>query len=390
MNAVNDFLESGLSTVNPTAVRAYLLGRGWQQVDAPADRPWSLWLAPARPDAPAEEALVPHNPQLRDYGRRLRELVNTLEAVERRSPDFIARDMRLAGFDIVRIRLHTDGMGYDGVLPIEDAVEAVGRVRDMMMAGACAAVSPRMYFPSRKPAKATEYMKRVRLGQTEPGSFVFNVLSPVAPELRTDVQSEAALELPFERAVTSTLQTALTAIADASVRAGATSELQPFEAAIPRGVSANLCDALAGLALGRVNDRNVDIAFSWAPTRTNTPVASRISLSQAAATIIRTAAQELKAKAPRDEFDVTGPVVKASREPGQREGEVTVRAFVDDGVRLIRFAADEQQFDIATKALNDRKFLSAVGTLIREGRSFLLKSTVGVRIVEDDDLLESR
>ncbi|MFN0316113.1 MAG: hypothetical protein ACKVQA_13880 [Burkholderiales bacterium] len=386
---MSDILEAGLSTINPTSVRAYLLGRGWQQIDAPSDRPWSLWQSPVLADSTPslEEAFVPHDQQLRDYPRRLREVVGVLELVEHRSAEFIMRDMRLAGFDIIRIRLYSDGQTYDGILPIDDAAEAVAEARDMMLAGACAAVHPRMFYPSRKPVKATDYMKRVRLGQTEPGSFVFNVLSPVAPELRTSSQGEFAQEVPFERTVTSTLQTAVTAVVAAAVRAGATQELQPFEDAIASGVSANLCDALAGLSLGKINERNVDIVFNWASTRVTTPTMSKVSLGQAAATIIRAAAGELKAKAPEEDFVLTGPVVKTSREPGKREGDVTIRALVAGGVRSVRFTADEQMFDLATKALNDRKYLGAVGTLIKDGRSLMLQGAADVRIVEDNESL---
>ncbi len=388
MSAVVETLESDLAAVNPTAVRAYLLARGWQQVEAPGDRPWSLWQAPAGEQAEPEEALMPHNPQLRDYARRLRELVNTLETVEHRAPQFIARDIRLAGFDIVRVRLQGEERAYDGILPLDDAVEAVSRTRDLLLAGACAAVAPRMYFPSRKPARATEYMKRVRLGQTEPGSFIFNVLSPVAPELRTDQAGAELVDEPFERKVVTTLRDALLATTAAAVQAGATQRLEPFETAVARGVSANLCEALAGLSLGRNTDRDVEIAFAWAGTRSHSPEPTRLSILPTTATLIREAAQDLKAKSPRELFEVTGPVVNANRAPGAPIGEVTVHAAVDEGFRLVRFEANESDFALATRALEERKLLSATGTLVKEGRSYLLRDATQFAVRDVGDPLD--
>ena len=53
----------------------------------------------------------------------------------------------------------------DGTLPLEAGVGLVDNVRDLLLAGACAAVRPRPYYATRKPNQALEYVSRLRLGR---------------------------------------------------------------------------------------------------------------------------------------------------------------------------------------------------------------------------------
>ena len=55
------------------------------------------------------------------------------------------------------------------------------RARDLVLAAACAAITKRAYFATRKPTKATDYLSRVRMGQTERGSYVLTIRSDGMP-----------------------------------------------------------------------------------------------------------------------------------------------------------------------------------------------------------------
>ena len=84
----------------------------------------------------------------------------------------------------------------------------------MMMAVACAAALPgRPSYGPRVPSAAAEYLDGVRIGQTEPGSYVITVISDVAvPEQQALVADETMhVDVPFERRVTTTLVEALAA-----------------------------------------------------------------------------------------------------------------------------------------------------------------------------------
>jgi hypothetical protein len=82
--------------------------------------------------------------------------------------------------------------------------------RELMMAAACAAIEPRGVFATRWPAQATQYLDHARFEQTDHGSYVLTVVSPVPPRLTARMQEEEANEVeePYERRVTTTLMRA--------------------------------------------------------------------------------------------------------------------------------------------------------------------------------------
>ena len=399
MNRFDQKIESELSSVAPSSVRAYLAARGWQELQADAftrpetgeivSRPYSVWgVNSSSASGNPAEIVVPHHQDYKDYGELMRRLILSLEQTEMRAWTYIAHEIQLSGFDVVRVRIAQSGVSGYGVLSLDDANETLGRAREMMLAGACSTVQPKLYYAARKPSKANDYLKKVRLGQTESGSFIFTLLSPVAPALRDTSASMDVPDDPFERRVTRTLLSGISAIHDASESADISQRLEPFETAVDLGVSANLCDAIAGLSLGRTSERDVSISFSWSPIRPEPVSFSTIDFNARAAGLIREAGVELKAKAPREQFQVVGPVIVVKREPTQIEGEVIMRAIIDGGPRQVVMRADVSEFEVATRALNDRSFLAVVGTLLKDGRTFTMKDASDFRIIPDEAQLD--
>ena len=180
-----------------------------------------------------------------DFALRVSEVLRTLEHVEQRSQLEILRDLRTSSSDLIRIRASAS-QTTTGSIPLDLGVRFVEEAREMMLAAACSAIDPRPYYATRKPVQANEYLSRVRMGQTERGSFVLTILSPVPPGLRPPEPLDGVLPDPFERKVSQTLASGLLAARLAAQRAAVSGDVQPFREAVPRGVSANLCDALVG------------------------------------------------------------------------------------------------------------------------------------------------
>ena len=179
----------------------------------------------------------------------------------------------------------------------------------MAFPSACAAVSPRAFYGTRKPKEAGDYIRRVRLGQTEHGSFVRTVLSEVPPKLSPSESGklfDEDLPVPFERRVTEVLLKASAAAVHAAEEAGASGDFKPFEEAIDAGVSGNLCGALAkplasaactaleisadGLATGRHRRSGIGCGSRgrprrrWQPHRRKSGRAHRVMSSSSRAT----------------------------------------------------------------------------------------------------------
>ena len=219
----------------------------------------------------------------------------------------------------------------DGSLAIETAVSFVESARDLMLAAACAAIDKRSYFATRKAQQATDYLQRVRMGQTERGSFVLTILSPVPPNLKSEQGALFAVEPPdpYERTVTRTLARSLAAGAAAAETAVAQGDMQPFIDAVQWGVSANLCEAIVRISHVSI-DEGIDVAIAWSPSRmvaAETP--HRIRLQGDAIPVIEEAGRLFRETSPVDDFELQGAVIGLHRLEGALIGRITVAGFVE-------------------------------------------------------------
>ena len=162
-----------LETLKPLELATYLRSKGWRQVQAVEDR-WATWTKGSD-----FEVVLPLTRELGDFVLRMGDTLRTLEVVEDRSQLEILNDLLATSADIMRFRI-TYAEATDGTIPIEEGAQIVQRARDMVMAGACAAIEKRAVFQTRKPNQAVEYLKKVRMGQTERGSYVVTVISRVS------------------------------------------------------------------------------------------------------------------------------------------------------------------------------------------------------------------
>ena len=86
-----------------------------------------------------------------------------------------------AHFDLAQIRLPKTES--DGAIPINAGARIIRESRCMLLAAACSASHPQRAFRVRNHTWARRYIEDVRLSQTERGSFVINLLSPVRQSL---------------------------------------------------------------------------------------------------------------------------------------------------------------------------------------------------------------
>jgi hypothetical protein len=244
MRAIISDLDT-LRSLKPLELVQYLRAKGWQQGGDLGTKA-TLWV---RADGGADEIVLPKRRDFGDFDLRMSEVLKTLAKTETRSQLDILRDVQTTSADLVRLRAPARD-AVDGSMPIEAAVSFVESARDLMLAAACAAIDKRSYFATRKAQQATDYLQRVRMGQTERGSFVLTILSPVPPTLKSEQSALFPVEPPdpYERTVTRTLARSLSAVSAAAETAAAQGDMQPFIDAVQWGVSANLCEAIVRIS----------------------------------------------------------------------------------------------------------------------------------------------
>lgn len=365
-----------LRALKPLEVAAYLRARGWQR--AHDDALAIVWTSH---DA---DVRLPSDERFADYPLRMSELLTAVARSEGRSELEVLQDMFAVQADLVRVR--AIGLGAAaGTLPLDQGVAFVERSRDMVLAAACASINKRPFFARRKPQRAMDYLRSVRLGQTEHGSYVLTLLSPVPPQLTPAQGTLLPTEPvePYERVVMRTLVDGLQALSGAVRQAAIAGNMAPFTAAVERGVSANLCDAVAGLS--RVTEGQIAVDVAWSLSR---PVAGeppqRIQISRDAVPILDEASRLLQESAPIEDFELEGMVTRLHRGTDAADGDVTIMAFVEGQPKSVVATLAAENYRRASTAHGDRLPVKLVGELVREGRGFRLANPRRFEVLSTD------
>jgi len=368
---------SAIGSLRPLEVAAYLRAAAWvPQSSAPT---LSVWTKGTGDDQ--FEAVVPLDRTQRDFALRMGELLRTVAVAEGRSQADVYSDLLTTYADVIRIRIDDPELS-DGTVPLEAHAHLAQRVRDLLLAAACSALQRRSVWHKRKPAQAVEQVRRLRIGQTERGSYVITVISRVSPSLHplpNGLMFES--DPPFERQVTQMLATSLATLDEVSRDAALSQDFRSFDASVSKGVSANLCDAVAGLWGDDDRNRNLEFAFSWSPARPiEVAIPSRVKITSDRIPIIREASRVMKERSPYEEFELEGAVVKLERSEGQPLGKVTVIGAVDGKSHRVLLELPEPHYQSAITAHRQNQPFRCVGTLAREGRGYILREPRDVTV----------
>lgn len=365
-----------MATLRPLEVASYLRTSGWQQVEF-REGQYAVWTR-----GEAFEVLLPLRATLSDFALRMGDLLGTVSHAEERSQMEVLSDLLVTGSDVLRVRITDDDLA-DGSMPIDEYTQTAQKVRDIMLAGACSAIERRPVWHRRKPDRAVEYLRSVRVGQTERGSYVLSVISQVPPLLQSSERNGGVESAdPYERKVTRGLADALQAVEQAAEISAASGSLDGFEAGVQRGVSANLCEAVAGLSsAGDDSGRSVEFAFSWSRSR---PVPedqiSRIFVAADRAPFVGEAARVLRERSPIENFKLEGNVVKLERPETAIPGLVTVYAIIEGAAKRVRVELAEAEYKQAVAAHLRGLTIRCSGRLIRAGGGFQLKEPVAFSV----------
>lgn len=372
-----------VAAIRPVDLLGYLRAKGWREERR--DNNAALW------SLGGEEALVPLRTEFRDYARRVLETLRTLAVVEDRSELAVFRDVKASSSDVIRVRaVAPDYAG--GTMPFEEAVALVERSRDLMLAAACSAVAARPVFHTRKPTDAVEFMKRVRMGQTEIGSFVVTMQAPVPPALQPVQQTLPTVEPgiaeePFERRCTRTLIRSLHALQGAVEESTSSGSFGPFEAAVAAGVSANLCDTLVDL-YESCHAAEIEVAVNWAAVHPHVPAQSepppRIVLPREFVEPLKSASRMFREQRPDVGLEVRGYVVKLERNDGDMHGSITLYGPIGGRHRRVRLELWGDDYDRAVDAHKAGLPLRAIGNLAKDGRAWVLREPQALAAIEGE------
>ena len=371
-----------LLAVSPLELGAYLGSTGW--VLSEADDVRSFWLAKNR-DGEEFEVLVPSAPSFKDYAVRVNEALATLQVFEERPYSAVLGDVEDYSSDIIRVRASgRDSRGGD--IALAAGINLIKCAGDLVEAAACSALQAKPVHSNRKPEETSRYLKRARLGQTEPGSFIVRISSRVPPTL--DIQEDLlpigenkAVTEPFERRVTETLAGSLGALTELVKVRHPTAQLTTSSSIVKKGVSANLCEALVGM---EEDDQKISVRLTWARSRpVQTSYPSEFSFAPGSLPVLAEVARHFRASAPDLGYELVGYVVKLAKTPKARRGTIGVFVVVDGHPKVISVRLEEYEYRQAVRAHRDKLIVSCSGELVKEGHGLTLKNYRNFAVVEE-------
>ena len=106
--------------------------------------------------------------------------VIAISLLEVRSPLTVLKEVMGYFADLVRIRVFHNDVDA-GTIPINDGVLLNIRARDLMTSAVMSTASKRRHFMGKRSPEVKAYIDSLRLGQTEVGSYIVNIIAPVGP-----------------------------------------------------------------------------------------------------------------------------------------------------------------------------------------------------------------
>ena len=366
---------AALRAISPTSLAAYVKAEGWEKADRYGDHSTVYTKA----DAP--ELLLPDTDELADYHAVVSAILGYVAKFEERDELQVYRDLVEAESDVIRIR--APATLDDGSIRIATGVDIFLQAREMLLSAACAATTPRAAYRAGKVKEAVTYMDKVRLGQTEQGSFVVTLLAPV-PANAAYIQGQlwpSEDKEPFERRVTQVLTSGLTAACTAAEEVLKGQAISAFQDFISSGVNANLCDSLSVLL---EQAGTLDVSVTWAKTRPAPERRSQIRFYQSRAIIFRQAADYFRSIEPRSGERLEGYVISLGRSLRSSSGHISFKTSVDQKPVSVKVKLEGPLYKRALNAHETKTPIALTGDLIRKGYRWELETPHSLEVLDDD------
>jgi hypothetical protein len=300
--------------------------------------------------------------------------------VENKPISNILTDIINENSDILRVRV--EGLDTaDGTIFLNSGIDLVQSVKNLIISAACSTHEPRPVYSNRKFKIATEFSDKVRLGQTERGSFVVTAHTPIQFD---QLSLTDEVEPPFERKVTETLYNAINIAKKATISSREDGSLKSFEKGVEGGLSANLCESIIGMARADAGTRiSFDMNFSPnLPTRISSPETVDFDLENV--NMLEKAAAHYREVAPVNDFQLEGFVEVLKRKQESDIGKIEIICSNPEEVkgRRVKIGLENEDYKLAVDAHNRRLLASCEGELISEGKFLSLKDYKDFQIIE--------
>ena len=362
------------SQFHPRPLSAYARVSGWVKAESYGDFS-DVYATEGMP-----EIILPRTNRLGDYPNIVSRLIEIFARVTDTDELSLYRDLVTADRDVVRVRALGE---HDGTVDVDDGISLIRGARDMFLAAACSLVEPRRLYRAGANKEANEYLRKVRLGQTEHGSFVATLLTPVvSPPIQQPLTPDWGYDDdPIERRVTKRLSEALVATREATEKT-IVGDDDAFSKTVTSGASANLFEALVQSVEPFFE---LEVSIVWARTRPMGNARKAIRFAKEDVPILNEAARLFRNREPKLDEQLFGFVQRLKRDEHEVDGTVSLRASIEGRTEAVMAVLNQNDYEQAITAHKERSPVIAVGDLERVGQRWHLSSPRIIAIIRREN-----
>ena len=360
--------KEALTAVTPEALSAYAQAEGWIKTEPYGD------YSDVYTKAGGPEIILPRTQRIGDYANVMSHLIEIFARNAEVDELSLYRDLVTADRDVIRVKAD---VGANSDVAVNVGVDLMVGARDMLLAVACSLWDLRPVYRSGEEEykEASRYMDRIRLGQTEQGSFIITLLTPPL-----DQGWELANRAPIERQITRQLVNALSATREA-IKSTDKGDAESFFGATRHGVSANLCNALIKM----INPvPALDISLAWALTLPMPTTREAVRFANDDVRILRQAARSFRDQELLSDVRLVGLVQRLESNEVDTGGTMTLRAPIRGNPQRVTADLNYLDYHQALQAHSSGLRVVAEGTLKRAGQGWNLMNPRIAEVIENE------
>ena len=371
---MNSILINNLKGITSASVEKYLLLTGWEKDDNIPNK--KMWIFSLCSD-PSFRIAIPSSETNADFYARLFDVIETLSDLQGKKETEIINSMKSAYTDRMQFRIIA-GSSSKGKIPLSFASQFVEGLRDLVLYSACA-VENAQPVCTRAYNNAKSSLDKFQFGQTEYGSFIFNVDVQVASEENEQyylADVNPPLPEPTEHKVVERIKTAFDQVDSIATRHVKIGDI--IDTAFQDGMTANICEAMLMLRPDDVEDVKLETTFHYAEALTHsTEDVSKCTFENIHFLFADEVSKRYRDYSLVEDVDVHGKIVMLARDAeDEAEPENTVRMAAEIGnvKRNITLHLSPRDHTLACNAYRDNKDVRVVGTVDKSGRFWFFES----------------
>lgn len=361
-------IELALQKIDVDLLEVYLAETNWRLFKT-SDSGVKIW--DTIKDGSVVRLRLPGDKDFDDYARSMQMALQTLAELENRSLESLIEVLQSNKTgDIIKLTTYDRLDRSSFSIPLLDGVALIEKAKRLTTAAALSAENFKKSFSNFRSPKVLEYLSRVRLGQTESGSYRIKLLTPLP------YQNLIPGIVPYERRVSDTLISGLDAldhISKSIIRTG-NYQFEEYLEAVDSGVSANLCEALID---SKVKDEHLplEIGVEYSPIiKAPHQESKSVEFNPDVLHYVEQAAKDFREFAPQV-IRLTGLVTTLTNNPrkGNRLPRISLATTIEGKPRVVHITFNNlEDYLTAVDAHRAEHVLGISGILGQQGRSIFL------------------